>query len=98
MPLRLEITLPPQIALDLDPRLVRAVLRSAGSEIAAVARRKIRQTTGGGHVYLRPRQGPPSCLAAGTAASKLDGVSMCVASRRAGPLIGCAACWASAVR
>ena len=34
MPLRLEITLPPQIALDLDPRKVRAVLRSAGSEIA----------------------------------------------------------------
>ena len=34
MPLRLEITLPPQIALDLDPKKVRAVLRSAGSEIA----------------------------------------------------------------
>jgi hypothetical protein len=30
MPLRLEISIPPQIALDLDPRKVRAVLRSAG--------------------------------------------------------------------
>jgi hypothetical protein len=31
MPLPLEITLPPLVALDLDPRKVRAVLRSAGS-------------------------------------------------------------------
>jgi hypothetical protein len=31
MPLRLQITIPPQIALDLDPKKVRAVLRSAGS-------------------------------------------------------------------
>jgi hypothetical protein len=51
MPLRLEITLPPQIALDLDPRQVRAVLRSAGSEIAALARRKVRQSAGSGRVY-----------------------------------------------
>ena len=51
MPLRLEITLPPQIALDLDPRKVRAVLRSAGSEIAALARRKVRQSTGSGKTY-----------------------------------------------
>jgi hypothetical protein len=29
MPLRLEITIPPPVALDLDPRKVRAVLRSA---------------------------------------------------------------------
>jgi hypothetical protein len=51
MALRLEITIPPNLALDLDPRKVRAVPRSAGSEIAAVARRKVRQATGSGRVY-----------------------------------------------
>jgi hypothetical protein len=30
----LEIIIPPNLSLDLDPRKVRAVLRSAGSEIA----------------------------------------------------------------
>jgi hypothetical protein len=58
MPLRLEITLPPQIALDLDPRKVRAVLRSAGSEIAALARRKVRQTVGSGKTYYGAGKGP----------------------------------------
>lgn len=57
MPLRLEITLPPQIALDLDPRKVRAVLRSAGSEIAALARRKVRQSTGTGKTYYGKERG-----------------------------------------
>jgi hypothetical protein len=47
MPLRLEITLPPQIALDLDPRKVRAVLRSAGSEIAAFSAPQGRATKAG---------------------------------------------------
>ena len=42
MTLRLEITIPPQIALDLDPRKVRAVLRSAGSEIGAMIGRMAR--------------------------------------------------------
>jgi hypothetical protein len=57
MPLRLEITLPPQIALDLDPRRVRAVLRSAGSEIAALARRKVRQSVGTGKTYYGKEKG-----------------------------------------
>jgi hypothetical protein len=57
MPLRLEITLPPQIALDLDPRKVRAVLRSAGSEIAALARRRVRQSTGTGKTYYGAEKG-----------------------------------------
>jgi hypothetical protein len=42
MPLRLEITIPPQIALDLDPRKVRAVLRSAGSELGGIIGRMAR--------------------------------------------------------
>ena len=57
MTLRLEITIPPQIALDLDPRKVRAVLRSAGSEIAALARRKVRQSTGSGKTYYGAEKG-----------------------------------------
>jgi hypothetical protein len=55
--LRLEISLPPQIALDLDPRKVRAVLRSAGSEIAALARRKVRQGVGAGKTYYGAEKG-----------------------------------------
>jgi hypothetical protein len=51
MSLRLEITIPPQVALDLDARRVRAVLRSAGSEIAALAGRKVRQSAGTGKTY-----------------------------------------------
>ena len=39
MPLLIEITAAAQTALQFDPKLVRAVLRSAGAEIAAVARR-----------------------------------------------------------
>jgi hypothetical protein len=39
MPLLIEITAAAQSALAFDPKLVRAVLRSAGAEIAAVARR-----------------------------------------------------------
>ena len=57
MPLRLEISIPPPIALDLDPRKVRAVLRSAGSEIAALARRRVRQSTGTGKTYYGAEKG-----------------------------------------
>jgi HK97 family phage prohead protease len=39
MPLLIEITAAAETALQFDPKLVRAVLRSAGAEIAAVARR-----------------------------------------------------------
>jgi hypothetical protein len=39
MPLLIEITAAAQTALQSDPKLVRAVLLSAGAEIAAVARR-----------------------------------------------------------
>ena len=39
MPLLIEITAAAQTALQFDPKLVRAVLCSAGAEIAAVARR-----------------------------------------------------------
>ena len=54
MPIRLEITIPPQIALDLDPRKVRAVLRSAGSEIAAPTTHP-RSPVGGEPTLAEPR-------------------------------------------
>jgi hypothetical protein len=57
MALRLEIAISPAVALDLDPRKVRAVLRSAGSEIAALARRKVRQSTGTGRTYYGKEKG-----------------------------------------
>jgi hypothetical protein len=39
MPLRIEISISPQTAPEFDPKQLRAVLLSAGAEIAAVARR-----------------------------------------------------------
>jgi hypothetical protein len=54
MPLLIEITAA-QFALQFDPKLVRAVLRSAGAEIAAVARRaRVR-----GLRTLRSARSPP---------------------------------------
>jgi hypothetical protein len=40
MPLLIEIVASAQSALAFDPKLVRAVLRSDGAEIAAVARQR----------------------------------------------------------
>jgi hypothetical protein len=57
MPLLLEITASAQGALQFDPKLVRAVLRSAGAEIAAVARRKARTAVGSGRLAYSTARG-----------------------------------------
>jgi hypothetical protein len=55
MPLLIEITAAPQTALQFDPKLVRAVLRSAGAEIAAGARRaRVRSLRPLGSAQLPP--------------------------------------------
>jgi hypothetical protein len=61
MPLLIEITAAAQTALQFDPNFVRAVLRSAGAEIAAVARRaRVRslRTLGSAAVTARPVNDP----------------------------------------
>jgi hypothetical protein len=70
--LRLEITLPPNLSLDLDPRLVpgRSALRRCRDRLGSAAQ----DATGHGQRarLLWPRQGPSSCLVAGAAAGKLE--------------------------
>ena len=44
----------------LDAHKTRAVLRSAGSEIAALARRKVRQSAGTGKTYYGAEKGKQS--------------------------------------
>jgi hypothetical protein len=55
MPLLTEIVASAQSALQFDPKLVRAVLCSAGAEIAAVARRaRVRSLRTFGSAQLPP--------------------------------------------
>jgi hypothetical protein len=65
MPLLIEITAAAQTALQLDPKLVRAVLRSAGAEIAAVARRKVRTAVGSGRLAYSATKGKHRALLLG---------------------------------
>ena len=87
---RLQITLQPGM-LAYDKTKLRAIFRGAGSEIAGVARRLMRQSQGGGRVYWKkgkrhqasaPSQ-PPTQLSGSLASSvkvrpfkNLEGVSI----------------------
>ena len=51
--LSLKIAVPPY-AFTIDKKLLRATLRRAGAEVAAVARRKITTAVGGGVIYRGP--------------------------------------------
>jgi hypothetical protein len=53
----IEIDIPQRYRMAFDRRNVQAVLRSAGAEIAAVARRKVRQSVGSGRLYYGARKG-----------------------------------------
>lgn len=56
--IRLRVTIQPG-RIDLDKRLLRATMRSAGSEVAAVARQLIRASAGSGRLYRGRRASAP---------------------------------------
>jgi hypothetical protein len=57
MPIFLETAASAQAVPDFDLKLFRAVLLSAGAEIAAVARRKVRIAVGSGRLLYSANKG-----------------------------------------